>query len=187
MAERMRTPPETAKVTSTERIYRAVKALELAVLDPPVEADRIFMGFGNDLALPADSNEYIVNTILQHVPHGTPAVHYALNEAGEYEAHIIRLDDVFVQVDCYSDDPETARQRAQCLASILRTTPGADFFETFGLSGFYADPPQNTTVVLDADKYVQRYTVVLHIGFCHRMVLNSRAFEAVGVRVRPVL
>lgn len=189
MALNMQTPPVGAKVTSLESVYRAVKDLEALIMDPPVERDRIFMGFGNDLSLPADSNEYVVNTVIDHIQRGTPVVDYQVDEeSGELRPVVRKVNVLVVQVDCYSDDPESARLRAMSIEALMRTTPGADFFAQYGLSSLYAEPVKNTTVVVDADKYVQRSTVVIHVGYVHWMVLDfkSHGFDAVGVRVRNV-
>lgn len=80
-----------------------------------------------------------------------------------------------VQVDVYSDHPETARMRAESVATVARTVSGCDFFQKYGLSSLYADDVRNTTVVVDENQYVQRWTTTLHITYTHVVKLDVEA------------
>lgn len=186
MNNQWQSPPTTAALDNEERVYKAVKDFELLVMQPPVEAASIFMGNDNDMALPAGSNEFVVNTVLSHVTHGTPIVRYELNEDGIYEAAVYSLEELTVQVDAYSDDPTTARMRAQCIATIAGTTPGVDFMYGRGISSLYTDDPRETTVVMDSQKYVHRWTTTLHLSYVHRMRLGVEGIAAVNVDVQNV-
>ncbi|WP_308690780.1 LIC_12616 family protein [uncultured Sutterella sp.] len=180
-------PPTVSETISEERIYAAVKALE-KLLCPDVPETNIRAGNQNDMALPAGSNEYIINTITAHVMHGTPIVDYPpLNGPLSRLNEIVRqLAEIQVQIDCYSGRAEPARLRAQTIAALARTTPGHDFLNAFGVSSLYADTPTNLTVVGDADKFVHRWTTTLHIVYWHTVDLDVESFNAALVGVQNV-
>lgn len=176
--------PTASTLDSRERVYKAIKDFEKVVMNPPVSEDSIFWGYANDLALPSGSNEYVINTIVSHVEHGTPVTRYEWDEKfSNFVARVFKLEEMVLQVDCYSDDPESARMRAECLGAISRTSLGVDFFRQHGLSSLYADPPRNTTVVVDAEKYVHRWTVDVHLTYTHAMTLDADGFDSATVDV----
>ena len=176
--------PTASTLDSRERVYKAIKDFEKVVMNPPVSEDSIFWGYANDLALPSGSNEYVINTIVSHVEHGTPVTRYEWDEKfSNFVARVFKLEEIVLQVDCYSDDPESARMRAECLGAISRTSLGVDFFRQHGLSSLYADPPRNTTVVVDAEKYVHRWTVDVHLTYTHMMTLDASGFSSAAVKV----
>ena len=186
-ANPLRSPPTTSQTLSEERIYAAIKALE-KLLCPDVPERNIRAGNQNDMALPAGSNEYIINTIVAHEMHGTPIVDYPpLNGPLSRLNEIVRqLAEIQVQIDCYSGRAEPARLRAQTIAAIARTTPGHDFMNTFGVSSLYADTPTNLTVVGDANKFVHRWTTTLHIVYWHTVDLDVESFNAALIGVQNV-
>lgn len=180
-------PPTSARLDSNNRVYKAIKDFELVVMQPRIEADAVYWGYANDMSLPSGSNEYVINTIVSHIEHGTPVTRYEVDEeTGSYVTRIYKLEGIVLQVDAYSDDPETARMRAQCLAAVTRTTPGVDFMKQYGLSSLYAETPRNTTVVVDAEQYVHRWTVMIHLSYTHAMTLNAEGFSAVNADVANV-
>lgn len=187
MTSKLSSPPTQAEVLTEQTIYLAVKDLELMLFGSEVPTEAIFAGFQNDISLPAGNNEYVVNTIISHIDHGTPCVDYELNpDTQEMRAVVSKLEEVVVQVDCYSDFPEKARIRCLSLAAITRTTPIVDFMQQYGLSSLYAGQPRNTTVVVDAEKYVQRWTTEIHLSFTHRVALDVDSFDAVKVVIANV-
>lgn len=186
MSSILQMPPETAQLDSSNRVYKAIKDFELIVMRPAVDADAIYWGYANNMSLPSGSNEYVINTVLNHIEHGTPVTHYELDEAGEFVVRVSKLEELVLQVDAYSDDPEAARMRAECLAAVMRTPLATDFMNKYGLSSFYAEAPRNTTVVVDAETYVHRWTTFVHLAYTHRMTLNAQGFSAVGVEVANV-
>lgn len=180
----MRSPPTTATLLSDATIYRAVKDVELLLM-PDIEAGQVLAGNQNNLALP-NSRDYVVNTIIAHREIGTPVESYAWSEENGMGVQIARLVEVSVQVDVYSDKSEAARMRAETLAMVARSTPACDFFAQYGVSTLYADDARNTTVVVDENQYVQRWTTSLHLTYTHRVRLDVEGFAAVNVGVKNV-
>lgn len=183
MSSTLQMPPTSANLDSNNRVYKAIKDFELIVMRPTVDADAIFWGYANDMSLPAGSNEYVINTVLNHVEHGTPVTRYELDDEAGYVVRVYKLEELILQVDAYSDDPESARMRAECLAAVMRTPMATDFMNKYGLSSFYAEAPRNTTVVVDAETYVHRWTTFVHLSYTHCMTLNAEGFSAVSVDV----
>lgn len=182
----MQSPPTRATLLSDEAVYKAVKDFELLVMQPDLDASHVLAGNQNNLALP-DSREYVINTIISHRAIGTPVETYEWNaETQAMSAVVSRLIEMSVQVDAYSDAPETARMRSESLSMVARTVAGCDFFYKYGLSSLYADDPRNTTVVVDENQFVQRWTTTLHITYTHKVVLDVDSISAVTVGVYNV-
>lgn len=174
--------PTSGEILSAEEIYKAVKNWELVLFQPAIEADRIAAGYQNDLSLPAGSNDYVINTIISHIEHGTPVVRYE-DTGGALVAVVHKLEELVLQVDCYSKSVEDARLRCESLSAVARTPLAIDFMRLYGVSSLYATPPRNTTVVIDAEKYVHRWTTELHLSYTHRVALNVESFTSVNTDV----
>jgi hypothetical protein len=181
----MQSPPTRSTIVSDETVYKAVKDFELLMMSG-LEATHIIAGNQNNLSLP-DSRDYVVNTIIAHREIGTPVESYEWDTATQkMDAVVSRLVEMSVQVDVYSDHPETARMRAESVATVARTVSGCDFFQKYGLSSLYADDVRNTTVVVDENQYVQRWTTTLHITYTHVVRLDVESTDAVNVGVYNV-
>ena len=182
----MQSPPTSAELLSDETVYKAVKDFELLLMQPAIAANQILAGNQNNLSLP-NSRDYVINTIVLHREIGTPVEDYVWDEETQAMSAVIsRLVEMTVQADVYSDKPESARMRAESLASVARTTSGCDFFYQYGISSLYAEDPRNTTAVIDEDQYVQRWTTSLHLTYTHKVRLNVDSLNAVDVGVHNV-
>jgi len=181
----MQSPPTRSTIVSDETVYKAVKDFELLMMSG-LEATHVIAGNQNNLSLP-DSRDYVVNTIIAHREIGTPVESYEWDTATQkMDAVVSRLVEMSVQVDVYSDHPETARMRAESVATVARTVSGCDFFQKYGLSSLYADDVRNTTVVVDENQFVQRWTTTLHITYTHVVRLDVESTDAVHVGVHNV-
>lgn len=165
--------PVQPLITASEPpdIYAAVKAFVLAYALPQLPAEAVYQGWQNRAALPAGSNEYAVMSILWQRPVGTTVSMFATlansakgsrqapQGAIEYQA----LTEVAVQVDFYSEG-DTARQRAANLQMMAKTAPAVELFSRFGLSSLYADDVRDLSFVGDAQQFVRRASVTLHLS-----------------------
>lgn len=182
----MQSPPTKAAVVSSETVYKAVKDFELLLMQPDIKDAQILTGNENNLSLP-NTREYVINTIIGHREIGTPVETYEWNEETQAMSAIVsRLIEMSIQVDAYSNRPEKARMRAETLATVARTPSGCDFFYRYGISSMYADDPRNTTVVIDENQFVQRWTTTLHISYTHKVRLDVDSLNAVNVGVYNV-
>ncbi len=183
--QHLESPPPYGETLSDERIYQALKDFELMLFQPQIAADCIYAGYQNDLSLPAETNEYVINTIISHIEHGTPLVRYEQN-GDAMTAVVLKTEELVIQVDCYSDHPEAARLRCESLSAVARTPMAVDFMRQYQISSLYASTPRNTTVVVDADQYVQRWTAEIHLSYTHRVALNVDSFAAVDATIANV-
>lgn len=174
-------PPTVANILNTEDIYKAVSDfVALCANDVPRAA--IYAGYQNRESLPANHNEYVVCAITNCIEHGTPVVSYSVNE-GRLVPRVTQLEELVIQIDCYSKKTEKARLRAQTVKTVARTPFGVDFFKQYGISSLYAEELKNTTVVVDAKQYVQRWMTVLHLSYNHVVELDVDSFNAANVEV----
>lgn len=176
--------PTSSELINEEQILKGVKAF-IALCCSDVQKKNIFLGNQNRISLPSNTNEYVVFTVLGHIEHGTPVTRYETTDEA-VTPYVSQLEEVLIQVDCYSDDAQKARYRAETIKSVSRTVLGTDFFNQYGFTSLYGEPVQNTTLTVDAEQYVQRYTTTIHINYTHKVKLNVDSFNAVNVDVIPV-
>lgn len=176
--------PVVANTINDEQLNKGIKAY-IALCCPEVPKGNIFLGNQNRVSLPPNTNEYIVFTTLGHIEHGTPVVRYETTSEA-VTPYVFQLEEVLIQVDCYSDDATKARHRAENIKAIARTVLGTDFFDQYGFTSLYGESVRNTTLTVDAEQYVQRYTTTLHINYTHKIKLSVESFNAIDVDVIPV-
>ena len=176
--------PTSTEVVSTEQLNKGIKAY-IALCCSDVPKKNIFLGNQNNIALPANTNEYVVFTVLDYIEHGTPVVRYVTTDEA-VTPYIYQLEEVLIQIDCYSDDAQKARYRAENIKALARTVLGTDFFRQYGFTSLYGDSVRNTTLTVDAEQYVQRYTTTLHVTYTHAIKADIDSFNEVKVEVLPV-
>lgn len=176
--------PTSTEVISTEQINKGIKAY-IALCCSDVLKKNIFLGNQNNISLPTGTNEYVIFTVLDHIEHGTPVVRYPTSDEAITPC-VYQLEEVLVQVDCYSDDALKARYRAENIKTLARTVLGTDFFKQYGLTSLYGENVRNTTLTVDAEQYVQRYTTILHVTYTHAIKADIDSFNEVKVEVLPV-
>ena len=115
-----------------EQITEAFRSYLRKFAVPPYandDARHLINGFANDLGLPED-NDFTVFTPISMMRRGsTIETHDAVSETSLLHEYV----DLVVQVDCYSADRFTARDRAQAYELAGRSTYGADHFRAYGL------------------------------------------------------
>ena len=186
MGMMMQSPPTTAELLSYASVYKAVRDFEILVMQPPIEASHVLAGNQNNITLPPD-REYVINSVVSHREIGTPVESYEWDEEAQAMRVVIsRLVEMVMQVDAYRDGLEAARMRAECVATVARTTPACDFFRKYDISSLYADDVRNTTTVVDEDQFVQRWTTSLHLTYTHKVRLDVDSISAVTVGVQNV-
>ena len=123
MGMMMQSPPTTAELLSYASVYKAVRDFEILVMQPPIEASHVQAGNQNNITLPPD-REYVINSVVSHREIGTPVESYEWDEEAQAMRVVIsRLVEMVMQVDAYSDAVETARMRAECVATVARSKP----------------------------------------------------------------
>lgn len=147
------------------------------------DSAHLINGFANDMGLPADGNDFTVFTPVSMVRRGTTIERYEpIDDSSELHEYV----DLVVQVDCYSSSRFDARDRAQAYELIGRSSYGIEHFKRYGLDLQYVDGLQNLTAIMDADKYVPRWSVTFHLGFKRTLRITQDGFKFVTVNVANV-
>lgn len=156
---------------------------------PALPPEAIFAGYQNRVALPGGSNEFAVYNVTQHIRIGTNVEEFVAgaepSEPGEGAGvpdHTLTttLYRIPVRIDLYSDT-DAAFHRASALEVVSRSPAGVQFFQERGLSLLYADTPQDTTVVLDAEQFVPRWSITVHLSCCVRVAIALQGFDVVSL------
>lgn len=160
-------------------IYAAVYDYVLAYALPALDPEYIYRGWQNRGALPPDTNEYAVISILNQTRVGTNVRVYIADTAGgrQSEKTLVRFQ---VQVDFCSDN-YLSRRRAQALETITMSAAGVQFFNNRGLSSLYAEGVRDLSFVDESDQFVQRHMVLLHLSCWSGMGVEIEGFDRAAV------
>lgn len=137
---------------------------------PALEQRQVVRGWQNLVsALPPNSREYVVLTLLASTRHGTNVHEYKHSQgdsgldmkvSGHYE-HLVQVDFCCSYPD---QNEERARTRANILEMLTRDSIAVDFYRDYGLSCCYADDVHPMSF-LDSEtkQWVARYVVTIHL------------------------
>lgn len=172
--------------TELDNVYTAFKAYVLGYGLPPMDGSNIFYGNQNRVALPVNTNEYAVITILWSVRTGTTTEQMPGTGVADDSPELYSLRTYYesrVQVDLCSDDPYWPVQRAQALETAFRSSVGVNFFKGYGISALNADSNQlqEDTFVNDSSQYVYRQIVTFNIGYWKGIDIGSAWFTDVTI------
>lgn len=161
----------------------AVYELLSHYLTPEIDTNCIYWGNQNNIALPAEAQDYVIFNLLSTQRHGTNKSTYDADD--EIESHDVEYEYLF-QIDCYSlvdgeHDGITAMQRAQSIEILSRGGQAQELFEENGFHMLYCDPPADTTITTDDNTYVRRASVTLHIASHTKLSLTMEGFNSVSV------
>lgn len=160
---------------------------------PALEQYQIVRGWQNLVsALPKDSREYVVLTLLSTVRHGTN-VHEYNHSKGDtgLDLKISRLAEHLVQVDFCGSYPdqseEIPRMRAEVLEILTRDAFAVDFYKQYGLSALYADDVRPLPF-LDGEtkQWISRYSVTLHLEGWTTVEPQIDSFSSVNLYLENV-
>lgn len=137
---------------------------------PVLEQRQIVRGWQNLVsALPPNTREYVVLTLLATERHGTN-VHEYRHSTGDtgldekvstHNIHMVQADFCCAYPD---QTEEVARTRAELLEMFTRDSIGVDFFSKYGLSCCYADDVRPLSFLdPETKQWVARYTVTMRI------------------------
>lgn len=147
-------------------------------LIPSVDENNIFYSNQNNLALPEDSSDYVIYSILNIVRHGTNEIKY--DAQNEEERNKVEYE-VSVQIDCYADtsngsDGLDAMLRASSIDNFSQSDVVYEFLNARGMHILYADSLNNTTIVADDNNYLKRWSTTLHIAMTTENIYDSFGF-----------
>ncbi|MDR0339549.1 MAG: hypothetical protein LBH65_04660 [Desulfovibrio sp.] len=171
-------PANPAPVSEAD-VYAAVRAFVMAYALPALAPENVVQGWQNRAALPPETNEYAVISILFDTQRGTAVEEYAWDRQAPEKTGSLAvkgLIEIAVQIDFCSED-DTARQRARRLATLTRSSVGVRFFHDWGMSALYADDARDISFVGDAKQFVRRWMTTLRLTITEGV---SAEFEAFG-------
>jgi len=161
---------------------------EVGLLTQP----QVFRGWQNVVSVgPQTSQEYAVLTLLASVRHGTN-VHLRQNAAGDtgMVETVSRMAEHMVQVDFCCAYPqqseEVARTRAEILEMLTRDRVAIKFFGTYGFSACFADDIRPLPFQNEAEQWVARYSVTMHLSGWTACNIYLPTFEEVGLYLENV-
>jgi len=136
---------------------------------PALAQNQIVRGWQNAVsALPADIQEYVVITLLSSERHGTNVHQYIPTKDDGLLNSVSRMAEHMVQADFCCAYPqageETARQRAEILEMLTRDRIATVFYEQHGFSACYAEGLRPMPFQNEAEQWVARYSVTLHLS-----------------------
>ena len=169
-------------------ILTYVKNNDVGLLSQP----QIIRGWQNVVsALPKDSQEYAVLTLLATIRHGTNVHRYthADGDTGLVET-VSRMAEHIVQVDFCSAFPqqteEAARIRAEILETVSRDHVATDFFASYGFSACYAEDVRPLPFQNESEQWVARYVVTMHLSGWTDTPVDLDSFEDVTLYLENV-
>ena len=169
-------------------ILKYVKNVDIG----PLAQLQIVRGWQNVVsALPKDSQEYAVLTLLATTSHGTNVHRYthADGDTGLVET-VSRMAEHMVQVDFCSAFPqqteEAARIRAEILEMLTRDRVATDFFAAYGFTACYAEDVRPLSFQNESEQWVARYIVTMHLSGWTETPMDLDSFEDVNLYIENV-
>lgn len=158
----------------------------------PLAQYQIVRGWQNVVsALPKDSQEYAVLTLLATQRHGTNFHDYAFAKGDSGLVNTVsRMAEHMVQVDFCSAYPqqteEAARIRAEILETLTRDRVATAFYATYGFSACYAEDVRPLSFQNEAEQWVGRYSVTLHLSGWTNTPVDIESFSDVNLYLENV-
>lgn len=183
---------ENLTVNPREALYDYI----LTFCTPAIDADHIFWGRQNDIALPTDE-DYVIFAPLNNIRHGTGFQVYEKGKTGEDSVILASQKELIFQIDCYSpmdlnSDGFNAQLRAESLETLSRTPQGAELFLKHGLNILYSENARDLSIVNDSNRYVSRWSVNLHLSLKFTFKIAQDYFTSINLdlmdadsRVKP--
>ena len=152
---------------------------------PLLTQDQIVVGWQNvAAALPKNTQEYAVLTLLQAIRHGTNVRmrQNAEGDTGMVET-IAHATEHIVQVDFCCASPqmieEVARTRAEILETLTRDRVAVDFYKSYGMTSCYAEDVHQLPFQNESEQWEARYMVTLHLSGYTATNVDLKTFEAI--------
>lgn len=167
--------PSNPVILEQTDVYEAVRQFVLAYALPTIPEENIIQGWQNRSSLPLGTNEFIVISILNSVQHGTNTETF-----GGSQLAVRGLIEITVQVD-FCSETDIARQRAQRIAVVTRSSIGPMFFNQRGMSALYADDARDISYVGSENQFIRRYMVALHLSVNDGLIVDYDYFDQVAI------
>ena len=158
-------------------VYAAVRDFVAAWALPPLDASRIVRGLRDKTAVPPDSGEYAVITILADNRRGTNVSGFTTNPATREDGVLTRSQLVVCDVLAeFYGDAETARHRALVIETAARDEFATRFFAPYGIAPLYADATREIAPG-------EGYATTLHVSYWVRLSAGADWFDNANVHL----
>jgi len=179
--------PSNPALAQDVDIYAAVYEFVRQYAVPLIPPANIYRGWQNYSALPPSSNEYAIISIISNTRRGTTVEEYnAPDPETDGTLSLHELVQCRVQIDCYSDDDNHARQRAQALETIARSTVGPAFFKQHNIGCNHASDVRSMSHVDGSKQYVKRCMTELYLTYWASVGLSLPWFDSVDANIKNV-
>lgn len=154
-------------------LLTVVNRFILACIQPGIPQERLYRGYQNRMAVLTDDGEdYCVYSISNTVRVGTNVTMFSASSIGTES-----LREYVVDVDFASTEEQVSLNRAECLETLAHSFFGVEHFRAQGYGLLFADDIKPLPYVNDADQYVYRYRVPLHVTSWRSAWMEQDYFE----------
>jgi hypothetical protein len=140
--------------------------------------ERIYKGYQNRSALPEVLNDFALIVLASTKRRGTNVDESAVEGSGVLTKS---LREYVLQIDFCHADWETARRRAAALETLGRSLHSVEFFKPYNLCYLYADDLQYLPYVDDANQYLHRFRVNIHLSRWEGVQIAEEYFDRANV------
>jgi hypothetical protein len=165
------------------QLFAGVEQFLLNFSTPALTDDglHVIPGNANDQSLPADGGDFCIYTPLFMGRRGTNVEEWqkAPVDAVNYSEYV----ETVWQIDCFSQSMVYAQQMAQTFELIARSEAGVNFFKPLYIDCLFAENVRNLSLIVDAKKYVARWSLELHLGFRKQVQVQFDYFTSATVNV----
>ena len=176
----------TVTDSTAAKIEPALLAFVSTFSAPAIDEDHVLWGANSGQTAPSDGNDFALVWITGATRRGTGVEDWDEDEDGADEQEIASYVELAVQIDSFSTDLFSARQRTQVLETVARSHTGCDFFRDYGVDLLYAESPRDLTGVFDSHVYQSRWSLTLRIGFWSHVTVEQEFFTAVNLNLIEV-
>lgn len=177
--------PANPKLTDDTDIYAAVYDFIATYALPALDKQNIIRGWQNTSHLPAECNEYAVMSIISHARRGTTVETFNADNIPVDSDGVLTSSELVlcrVQIDCCSDDGDTARRRAQMIEKVARSSVGVQFFRQYGIGCNFAADARDMTFINGANQYVKRWMTEIELSYVSSFSVELPWFDSVNIK-----
>jgi len=164
-------------------LNKAINDLLLKIVGNDYNNDSIYFNNENNITLPnSKDNKFIIINELYSIP--KTALVYNNNKVDEEQQEVDvtskQIIEIFIQVDFYSNTSDyIAINNSSKFAVALQSYIATSILKEQGFSIGKAESPKNTTLVMDTDNYICRYSVKFSVFSLSELAISIEGFNTI--------
>lgn len=169
-------------------VYRAIYDFLTEYTAPYLPKERFFRGAQSRMVIPKD-NEFCIFHVINTSRIGTNVETFNASQAAEGEDGVSTIKVLYqtgIQVDYYSGDENTARQRAEALSAFCRSGVATLFLENYGVRCAFSDDPRDMASIDETNQFIDRWSITMYVQHWSQIDLRIPWFDSVGVGLKDV-